>query len=114
LLDSRNELATPGSRVIQEQVGETLGKSGVTVGQWELGVNEPSLMDFIGLAKLYGCDPAELAFGPLEERMALVRDYKPPVTQPAAADLARLEKGRKGAAKKRPKPGDDKSQSGHG
>lgn len=108
LYAARRKASKPGSELSQGQAGVVVGKTGVAVGRWELGKLEPSLMDLVGLAKLYGVDPADLAFGTGEERAALVANYEPPPTPVettvagrAAKDLQAV-KQQAGQAKPRP------------
>ena len=85
LYQARAAASTPEKRISQEAAGAYLGKRGATVGRWESGDWEPSLMDLVGLAKLYGVDLVSLAFGGEGARADLVANYAPPPT-PEAED----------------------------
>lgn len=60
-----------GGFVSQEVLAAEIGVSGATLGNWESGAYEPSLMLLEKLAKVLGVSPAYLAFGtvrlPMEE-----------------------------------------------
>lgn len=94
LFRARQAVSSPGNTVSQSDAGEAIGKSGVTVGRWEQEKDEPSLMDLIGLARLYRCDVAEMTFGSVDERAAYAAAYLP-LSRPASDAAATLDRAAK-------------------
>ena len=55
--------STPARDVSKAWVGRQLGVTGVAVGLWESGANEPSRATLEALARLYGVELLWLTFG---------------------------------------------------
>lgn len=93
LYRARQAASTPKNNITQVRAGETVGRSGVTVGRWEKDEDVPSVWDLIGLAKLYNCDVAELAYGTKEDRELYRQIYMPMKmqTEMKAAALAEAQ-----------------------
>ena len=93
LYRARRASGGPGKEISQARAGAHVGRSGATVGRWEKGEDLPGLLEGLGLAQLYGVEPGDLIFGPMEGRAAIVAAYTPPPPKPTlgATTAAELE-----------------------
>lgn len=62
-LNERIAAARRAAGMSQEQLGEALGVSRQAVSKWESGASDPSTVNLLALARLYGVSADELLRG---------------------------------------------------
>ena len=78
-------------RLTQEQLGQRLGTSGVTVSRWETGKRQPNLDAQAAIAEALGIDPFDLRRHPNQPSAdALLRDQSPEVRDQAMKLIAAI------------------------